>query len=191
MFGARGTKQRQAARRGFRSNSPTKRNFWSPEEQEKRDKERAEWEKSPGADGMFAAYTQKGKERATAEWMDEGRRILEGGTQEEKEEANKKGREGFGFNFLGAKGREGREYTLRAVHNYKCKWDANTMDLPPIDMKVPDDQKYRAMRTQIAHSVRNGAGRGEDLSPRPVPGRGLGTQFAPRPAPPVNPGPRQ
>ena len=41
-----------------------------------------------------------------------------------------------------------------------------------------------------APSVRNGAGRGEDLLPRPVPGRGLGTQFTPRPAPPVNPGPR-
>ena len=77
MFGARGTKQRQAARRGFRSNSLTKRNLWSPEEQEKRDKEGAEWEKNPGADEMFAAFTQTGKERATAEWMDEGRRILE------------------------------------------------------------------------------------------------------------------
>ena len=156
MFGARGTKQRQAARRGFRSNSPTKRNFWSPEEQEKRDKERAEWEKSPGADEMFAAFTQTGKERATAEWMDEGRRILEEGgkTQEEKKGANKMNREGFGFNFLGAKGREGREYTLRAVHNYKRKWDAKTMHLPPIDMNVPDDQKYRAMRAQITQKVK-------------------------------------
>ena len=63
------------------------------------------------------------------------------------------GEEGFGFNFLGAKGREGREYTLRAVHNYKCKWDANTMHLPPVDMNVPEDQKYRAMRTQITQKV--------------------------------------
>ena len=156
MFGARGTKQRQAARRGFRSNSPTKRNFWSPEEQEKRDKERAEWEKNPGKDEVFAAYTQTGKEKATAEWMDEGRRKLEEGerAQEGKEEANKIGKEGLGFNFLGAKGREGREYTLRAIHSYKCKWDARTMHLPPIDMNVPEDQKYRAMRTQITQKVK-------------------------------------
>ena len=88
--------------------------------------------------------------------MDEGRRILEEGvkTQEKREEANEMGKEGFGFNFLGAKGREGREYTLRAVHNYKCKWDAKTMHLPPIDMNVPEDQKYRAMRTQITQKVK-------------------------------------
>ena len=42
----------------------------------------------------------------------------------------------------------------------------------------------------FATSVRNGAGRGDDLSPLPVPGRGLGTQFAPLPTSPVNPGPR-
>ena len=68
MFGARGTKQRQAARRGFCSNSPRKRNFWSSEEQRKRDEERAEWEKNP-TDGVFEAFTQKGEEKATAEWM--------------------------------------------------------------------------------------------------------------------------
>ena len=156
MFGARGTKQRQAARRGFRSNSPTKRNFWSLEEQRKREEEMKEWEKNPETDEVFAAFTQTGKERATAEWMEEGRRILEedGKTQDEEEEANKEGKEGFGFNFLRARGRKGREYTLRAVHNYKCKWDANTMHLPPIDMNMPEDQKYRAMRTQITQKVK-------------------------------------
>ena len=56
-----------------------------------------EWEKNPETDEVFAAFTQTGKERATAEWMDEGRRILEKGgrTQEGKEEANKTGGEGF------------------------------------------------------------------------------------------------
>ena len=39
-------------------------------------------------------------------------------------------------------------------------------------------------------SVRNRAGRGKDLSPRPGPGRGLGRQFALHPAPPVIPRPR-
>ena len=85
--------------------------------------ETAEWEKNPGTDEVFAAFTQMGKERATAEWMEEGRRILEeeGKTQVTKEEANKMGEEKPGFNFLGKKGREGREFTLRAVHSYKCK----------------------------------------------------------------------
>ena len=115
-----------------------------------------EWEKNPETDEIFAAFTQTGKERATAEWMEEGRRILEEGgkTQDEEGEANKTGKEESGFNLLGAKGREGREYTLRAVHNYKCKWDANTMHVPPIDMNVPEDQKYRAMRTQITQKVK-------------------------------------
>ena len=127
----------------------------SQEEQEKRDKERAEWEKDPRRDEMFAAFTQTGKERATAEWMEERKEALEEGgrAQERKEEANKGG-EGFGFNFLGAKGREERGYTLRAIHSYKCKWDARTMHLPPIDMNVPEDQKYRAMRTQITQQVK-------------------------------------
>ena len=156
MFGARGTKQRQAARRGFRSNSPTKKNFWSPEEQKKRDMETAEWEKNPGTDKVFAAFTQTGKERATAEWMDEGRRILEeeGKTQATEEGANRMEMEKPGFNFLGRKGREGKEFTLRAVHSYKCKWDARTMHLPPINLNVPEDQKYRAMRTQITQQVK-------------------------------------
>ena len=55
--------------------------------------------------------------------MEEGRKVLE--EQQEnlrkKEEGNKMGKEGFGFNFLGKKGREGDEFTLRAVHGYKCK----------------------------------------------------------------------
>ena len=154
MFGTRGIKQRQAARRGFRSNNPTERNFRSQEEQEERGREKAEWERSPGTDEVFAAYTQTGKERATAEWMDEGRRILEKEGKTQEEGANEMGKEGFGFYFLGAKGKEGREYTLRAVHNYKCKWDAKTMHLPPIDMNVPEDQKYRAMRTQMTQKVK-------------------------------------
>ena len=41
----------------------------------------------------------------------------------------------------------------------------------------------------ITDSVHNGAGQGEDLSPRPSPSPGLGTKFAPRPAPRVIPGP--
>ena len=140
----------------FRSNSPTKRNFWSLEEQEKRHKERAEWEKYPGTDGVFAAFTQTGEERATAEWMEEGRRILEkeGRTKATEEEVNRMGEEGTGFNFVGPRGKKEMEFTLRAVHSYECKWDARTMHLPPVDMKVPDDQKYRAKRTQITQQVK-------------------------------------
>ena len=132
MFGARGTKQRQAARRGFRSNSPAKRNFWSPEEQEKRDKERAEWEKNPGKDEVFAAFTQTVETRATADQAEEGEKELQEqqGNPGRKEEANKMRKEGLGFNFLGKKGIEGDEFTLRAVHGYKCKWDTKTMHLP-------------------------------------------------------------
>ena len=60
-----------------------------------------------------------------ADWMKEGRDILGGNMgNEEKEEANKAGTESLGFNFAGKKGREGREFTMKAVHNYKCKWDA-------------------------------------------------------------------
>ena len=87
--------------------------------------------------------------------MEEGRRILasKGKSKATKEEVNKMDEGGFRFNFIGARGREGKEFTLRAVHNYKCKWDARTMHLPPIDMNFPDDQKYRAMRIQIAQQV--------------------------------------
>ena len=125
-------------------------------------KEMAEWEKNPETDGMFEAFTQTGKERSTEEWMKEGKRILEGGKQETEEEGTQ-GTEGVGdrtwerekgFDFLGKKGREGKEFTIRAVHSYRCKWDARTMHLPPIDMNVPEDQKYRAMRTQITQQVK-------------------------------------
>ena len=87
------------------------------------------------------------------EWMEEGRKALEAGMQEAKEEVNKTKEEGFGFNFLGKKGREDKEYTLRAIHNYKCKWEGQTMHLLPVDMNVPSEQKYRAMRTQIKQQV--------------------------------------
>ena len=153
MFGARGTKQRQAARRGVRRNSPTKRNFWSPEEQEKWDKERAEWERNTGKDEVFAAFTQTGEARATADQVEVGEEVLKEQQGKKKEEANKMREEGFGFNFLGKKGREGDEFTLRAVHGYKCKWDTKTMHLPPIDMNVPENQKYRAMRRQVTQQV--------------------------------------
>ena len=42
-------------------------------------KEMAEWEKNPETDEVFAAFTQTGKDRSTAEWMEEGRRILQEG----------------------------------------------------------------------------------------------------------------
>ena len=115
-----------------------------------------EWEKNPGTDGLFEAFMQTGKEKSTEEWMEEGKRILEEGTrviersketQETKEEGNETDVKKQGFDFLGKKGREGKEFTLRAVHSYRCKWDARTMHLPPIDMNVPEDQKSRAMRT--------------------------------------------
>ena len=129
-------------------------------------KEMAEWEKNSETDRLFEAFTQTGKERATEEWMEEGKRILEEGkriierrkeTQETKEEENQTDEKKQGFNFLGKKGREGKEPTLRAVHSYNCKWDARTMHLPPIDMNVPEDQIYRAMRTQITQQ-RKGLG---------------------------------
>ena len=65
-------------------------------------KEMAEWETNPGTDGLFEAFTQTGKERATEEWMEEGRRILEKGegTQEAKEEENKTDEKKQGFIFL-------------------------------------------------------------------------------------------
>ena len=156
MFRARGTKQRKAARRGFRSNSPTKRTCGAKKNKGRETcKETAEWEKNSGADEVFAAFTLTGEERATAVWMEQGRNILNGGetTQSAKEEANKMKGESFGFNFIGKKGRKGKEFTLRAVNSYKGKWDAQTMHLPPIDMSVPDDQKNRAMRTQINQQV--------------------------------------
>ena len=155
MFNLRGAKQRQAMRSAFRSNSPTKRNFWSKEEQEKRDKETAEWEKDPGKDETFEALTQTGgngtqdvemtqtEERAMAEWMAEGKRLLE---EEERQQ-------GPGFEFLGKEGRGEREFVLSAVHSFKCKWEAQTMHVPSIDIGVPTDQRYRAMRTQITQQV--------------------------------------
>ena len=42
-------------------------------------KEMTEWEKNPGKDGLFEAFTQTGSVRATEEWMEEGKRILEEG----------------------------------------------------------------------------------------------------------------
>ena len=97
MFNLRGAKQRQARRSAFRSNSPTKRNMWSKEEQEKRDRETAEWEKGPGKDEALEALTQTGEEeeenvemtqreeRGTEVWMAEGRRLLEEDVGEKRE----------------------------------------------------------------------------------------------------------
>ena len=59
----RGAKQRQARRSAFRSSSPTRRNARSKEEQEKKDKEAAEWEKDPSKDTALEALTQTGEER--------------------------------------------------------------------------------------------------------------------------------
>ena len=108
MFGARGTKQRQAARRGFRSNSPTQRNFWSQEEREKRLKEMAEWERNPGKDEVFAALTQTGEKKATADQEEEEdeRSGKQQGDEGGKEEANKTGGRNPGFSFLGKKERK-------------------------------------------------------------------------------------
>ena len=151
----RGAKQRQARRSAFRSNSPTRRSLWSKEEQEKRDKETAEWEKDPDKDGIIEALTQTGEEkggeeddiemtqteeRATAVWMEEGRNLLVGG-------------KGQGFTFLGREGRKGRELILSVVHSHMCKWDAQTMHLPPIDIGVPEEQRYKALRTQVTQQV--------------------------------------
>ena len=88
---------------------------------------------------MFEAFTQTGEKKETAEWMEEGRKALEAGTQEAKKEVNKRKEGGFGFNFIGKKGREDKEYTLRVIHNYKCKWDGQTMHLPPVDMNVASE----------------------------------------------------
>ena len=154
----RGAKQRQARRSAFRSNSPTKRNLWSKEEQEKREKENAEWEKGPGKDDTRGALTQTGEEkeedvemtqteeRGTAAWMTEGIRLLEEGGNEEENTRQ-------GFTYAGKKGRKDREFILSAIHSYKCKWDTQTMHLPPIDIGVPTDQRYRAMRTQVTQQV--------------------------------------
>ena len=148
----RGAKQRQAMRMTFRNTSPTKGNLWSKEEQEKRDKETAEWEKGPEEDKDIEALTQTGEEkeedvemtqegeRATAIWMEEGRNLLEGKQRRE-------------FTFLGKEGRKEKELVISAVHSHKCKWDAQTMNLPPIDIGVPEEQKYKALRTQITQQV--------------------------------------
>ena len=148
----RGAKQRQAMRATFRSNSPTKRNLWGKEEQEKRDKETAEWEKGPEEDRTLDELTQTGEkededvemtqegERATAVWMEEGKDLLMGKQRQE-------------FTFLGKQGRKGKELVISAVHSHMCKWDAQTMNLPPIDIGVPEEQRYRALRTQITQQV--------------------------------------
>ena len=113
MYNLRGAKQRQAMRATFRSSSPTKRNLWSKEEQEKRDKETAEWEKGPEEDKTVEALTQTGEEkeediemtqeeeRAMAVWMEEGRNLLVGDQRQE-------------FTFLGKEGRKGRELVISA-----------------------------------------------------------------------------
>ena len=151
----RGAKQRQARRSTFRSNGPAKKDLWSKEEQEKRDKETAEWEKGPEEDRTVEGLTQTGEEkeeeendvemtqaegRATAIWMEEGRNLLVGGRRQE-------------FTFLGKEGRRGKELTLSTVHSHMCKWDAQTMHLPPIDIGVPEDQRYKALRTQVTQQV--------------------------------------
>ena len=147
----RGAKQRQAMRATFRNSSPTKRSILSKEEQEKRDKEAAEWERGPKED-IVETLTQTGEgkqedvemtqeeERATAVWMEEGRNLLVGGQRQE-------------FTFLGKEGRKGKELIISAVHSHMCKWDAQTMNLPPVDIGVPEEQRYRALRTQITQQV--------------------------------------
>ena len=150
MFNLRGAKQRQAIRSAFRSNSPTNRSLWSKEKQEKRDKETAEWEKGPEEDKTMEALTQTGEEkdvemtqaeeRATAVWMEEGRKLLVGEGKQD-------------FTFLGKEGRKGKELILSTVHSHTCKWDAQTMHLPPIDIGVPEEQRYKALRTQVTQQV--------------------------------------
>ena len=112
----------------------------------------AEWERNPGRDEVFAALTQTGEKKTAADQEEE--EVEESGKQQRKEggkeEANEAGGKNPGFSFLGRKGRKEDELTLRAVHGYRCKWDAKTMHIPPIDMNVPESQKYGAMRTQIA-----------------------------------------
>ena len=159
MFNLRGAKQRQARRLAFRSSSPTKRNLWSKEEREKRDREAAEWEKNPGRNDALEVLTQTGEEkegdvemtqaeeRGTAIWMAEGKKLLE---EEEGEKEDSRTRE---FLYIGKEGRKDKEFVLSAIHSYKCKWDTQTMHLPPIDIGVPADQRYRAMRTQVTQQV--------------------------------------
>ena len=79
------------------------------------------------------------EERATAVWMEEGKKLLVEGRQD--------------FTFLGKEGRKGKELVISAVHSHMCKWDAQTMNLPPIDIGVPEEQRYRALRTQITQQV--------------------------------------
>ena len=155
----RGAKQRQARRSAFRSNSPTKSNNGSKEEQGRRDKEMAEWEKGPGKDEALEALTETGEgeeediemtqkeERGTEDWMAEGRRLLEEDEGEKRDPGMK------GFIYMGKEGRTDREFVLSAIHSYKCKWDTQTMHLPSIDIGVPADQRYRAMRTQVTQQV--------------------------------------
>ena len=155
MFNQRGAKQRQTMRQMFRSNSPTKKGLWSKEEQEKRDKETAEWETGPGKDRTMEELMQPGEEveeedrdvemtqeeeRPTAIWMEEGKELLIGKKKQD-------------FTFLGKEGRKGEELILSAVHSHICKWDAQTMNLPPIDIGVPEEQKYKALRTQVTQQV--------------------------------------
>ena len=120
-------------------------------EQGERNKAEEEWEKGPEEDKNFGALTQTGDEGtgdiemsqaediATAVWTEEGKKLLVEGRQD--------------FTFLGKKGRKGKELILSAVHSHMCKWDAQTMNLPPVDIGVPEEQRYRALRTQITQQV--------------------------------------
>ena len=150
MFNARRTEQRKARRSAYGTINQ-KEGEGKDIEQGERNRTEEEWEKGPEEDKIFGALTQTGEEekedvemtqteeRATAIWMEEGRKLLVEGRQD--------------FTFLGTEGRKGKELILSAVHSHTCKWDAQTMNLPPIDIGVPEEQRYRALRTQVTQQV--------------------------------------
>ena len=150
MFNARRAEQRKARRSAYGTTNQ-KEGEGKDIGQGGRNKTEEEWEKGPEEDKIFGALTQTGEEgtgdiemtqaedRATAVWMEEGRKLLVEGRQD--------------FTFLGKEGKRGKELILSAVHSHTCKWDAQTMNLPPVDIGVPEEQRYRALRTQITQQV--------------------------------------
>ena len=144
MFNARKAEQRKARRSAYGTINQ-KEEEGKHTGQGKTSKAEEEWDKGPEEDKTFGALTQTGEggsediemtqegERATAVWMEEGKKLLVGGRQD--------------FTFLGKEGRRGKELILSAVHSQTCKWDAQTMNLPPVDIGVPEEQRYRALRT--------------------------------------------
>ena len=150
MFNARRIEQRKARRSAYGVINQ-KEGEGKGNGQGGKNKTEEEWEKGPEEDKIFGALTQTGEERtedvemtqaeerATAVWMEEGRKLLIEGRQD--------------FTFLGKEGRKEKELVLSAVHSHTCKWDAQTMNLPPIDIGVPEEQKYRALRTQVTQQV--------------------------------------